>query len=70
MHNLWSDEINRLNVKTVKSKICTKVNYSMTYCEFRNFIANNAKELVSRSMEDRPKFYFDQINSPRYRGGE
>jgi hypothetical protein len=30
LHNLWSDERNRLSVKMVKAEICTKVNYSMT----------------------------------------
>jgi hypothetical protein len=30
---------NRLSVKMVKAEICTKVNYSMTCSEFKNFVA-------------------------------
>ncbi len=43
MHNFWSDERSHLSVKMVKGEICTKVNYSMTCSEFKNFVAINTK---------------------------
>jgi hypothetical protein len=32
-----------LSVKMVKAEICTKINYSMTFSEFKSFVANNTK---------------------------
>ena len=63
MHNLWSEERNRLSVKMVKSEICTKVHYSMNLefhsLEFRNFVANNTKFINTAKSND--KYSFKQI---------
>jgi hypothetical protein len=56
MHNLWSDERNRLSVKMVKAEICTKVNYSMTCSEFKNFVANNTKFINAAKSTDKYSF--------------
>jgi hypothetical protein len=56
MHNLWSDERNRLSVKMVKAEICTKVNYSMTCSEFKNVVANNTKFINAAESTDKYSF--------------
>ena len=38
MHNLWTDERNRLNINLIKAELCTKINYSMTCLEFNKFL--------------------------------
>ncbi len=53
MHNLWSDERNPLSVKMVKAEICTKINYSMTCSEFKNFVENNTKFINAAKSTDK-----------------
>ncbi len=53
MYNLWSDERNRLSVKMVRAEICTKINYSMTCSEFKNFFANNTKFINAAKSTDK-----------------
>ena len=40
MNNLWTDERNRLNINTVRTEICTKINYSITCNEFKIFVSD------------------------------
>ncbi len=56
MYNLWSDERKRLSVKMVKSEICTKIDYSMSCSEFKNFVANNTKFINAAKSNDKYSF--------------
>ncbi len=56
MYNLWSNEINLFSVKMVKAEICTKINYSMTCSEFKNFVANNTKFINAAKSTDKYSF--------------
>jgi hypothetical protein len=41
MKKVWKDDRSRINVDTIKAEICTKINFSMNCCEFKNFVLNN-----------------------------
>jgi hypothetical protein len=56
MYNLWSDERKRLSVKMVKAEICTKIDYSMSCNEFKNFVANNTKFINAAKSNDKYSF--------------
>ncbi len=56
MYNLWIDERNRLSVKIVKAEISTKINYSMTCSEFKNFVGNNTKFINAAKSTDKYSF--------------
>lgn len=56
MKNLITDERNSLEIDTIKSEICVKVNFSMSCIEFANFVKNESRLLSAAKSSRKYKF--------------
>lgn len=56
MKNLITDERNSLEIDTIKSEICVKVNFSVSCIEFANFVKNESRLLSAAKSSRKYKF--------------